>query len=96
MFDRGLLVSFTQKLYLELKSNIYPLLQRRPSKIIAPLSGFHWFLTSGQGLHAHEGGEKLVGVVGFVKKPLLCAKEDINKKSTTTEEVQTSVYFFPG
>lgn len=53
MFDRGLLVSFTQKLYLELKSNIYPLLQRRPSKIIAPLSGFHWFLTSGQGLHAH-------------------------------------------
>lgn len=56
MFDRGLLVSFTQKLYLELKSNIYPLLQRRPSKIIAPLSGF---LTSGQGLHAHEGGKKV-------------------------------------
>lgn len=59
MFDRGLLVSFTQTLYLELKSNIYPLLQRRPSKIIAPLSGFHWFLTSGQGLHAHEGGKKV-------------------------------------
>lgn len=36
----------------------------------------------------------MVGVVGFVKKPLLCAKEDINKISTTTEEVQKSVYFF--
>lgn len=66
-----------------------------PSKNNAPLSGFHLFFTSDQGLHVAEKQALIGEHCGVCGGALLCEQKDERKKhQQTTTRVQKLVRLF--